>query len=134
MTCQLKEITVKKSRNSDFDAKLSLLASWIAEKEKEVGCYYGSLVNAILTKRWHKMKKCKEDLVQVTADTFWKWLNVLMREVIGKDGIEPNMCIVLASFCSMRYINVVWYFLGDDSLGTERLKTEGKTTCNVFAK
>lgn len=66
----------------------------IGNVEKVVYCY-GSLVNKNLNKDRDKAGTYGVGVMQVTAETLWKWAKELPEKLMNKDGIDHGIFIVL---------------------------------------
>lgn len=81
-----------------------------------------SLNYANLSKERHNTKTYGDGMMQAYAGMCQKSGNEVPAKVMGKNGIEHKLWIVLAPSCAMEYANDARYLPGDTFLGIEKLK------------
>lgn len=70
-----------------MSSRMKLFSALIVNRRDIVGYYYRFLVYTDPVDGHHNMKKYGEGVMQVTAETFWKWANELPENLKGSRGL-----------------------------------------------
>lgn len=83
--------------------------------------YHGFLVYTNVAKERHQTRMYREDVNQVTAESFLKEAHGLSQKVMNEDGFRNKLWTVSAPICAIQYINEEKYLPEDTTVEAERL-------------